>query len=240
MRAVGLIVTLLALFSAPDNCAAAEPRPPSVLVLQQSDSRGPFPAAIFSSLLTTVTDQSPRPVSIFAENLDLSRFGGAAYDASLKAHLHAKYEDKSIGVVVAIGTASLDYAIHARPDLWPNVPIVFAMIDEPTFGRLTLPPDVTGSIMRLNFSDMLKAARAVLPDLKSVAIVGDAFQYQTAYKHFEEEIPRATEDLTVIDLMGLPMNELRTRVANLPGDSVILYLAVYSDGRGTYYPPVHA
>ena len=120
------------------------------------------------------------------------------------------------------------------------MPIVFAMVDEPNFRRMTLPPNVTGSLMRLNFSDMVKVARAITPDLKSVAIVGDSFQHQAAYRHFEEEIPGATKDLAVIDLMGLPMTELRERVAHLPDDSVILYLAVYSDGRGTYYPPVHA
>jgi signal transduction histidine kinase len=240
MRARVLIVALLALFSASDIGAAAEPRPPSILVLQQSDSRGPFPNAIFSALIKTVSDQAPRPVSLYVENLDLSRFGGAAYDESLKAHLQAKYEGRSIGAIIAIGPASFCFAIGARVDLWPGVPIVFAMMDKPTFDQMTLPPDVTGTLMDLNFADMVMVARAITPNLKSVAIVGDHFRHQTVFKHYQEEIPGATKDLSVIDLMGLPMTELRERIARLPDDTVILYLAVYSDGRGTYYPPSHA
>lgn len=240
MRARVLIVALLALFLASENCTAAEQRPPSILILQQSDSRGPFPNAIFSALVTTVSRQAPRPVSVYVENLDLSRFGGTTYEESLKAHLYAKYDDRPIGVIVAIGVASLNYALRARAELWPGVPIVFAMVDKVAFSSMTLPPNVTGSLMDLNFADMIKVARAITPKLKSVALVGDFFQHQTVYRHFPDEIPGATKDLSVIDLMGLPMTELRDRVSRLPHDSVILYLAVYSDGRGTYYPPVHA
>lgn len=240
MRARALIVAVLALFSACENCAATEPRPPSILVLQQSDSRGPFPNAIFSTLITTVSRQAPRPVSVYVENLDLSRFGGTTYEESLLAHLYAKFDEKPLGVIVAIGAASLDYAIRVRQQLWPGVPIVFAMVDEPNFRGMVVPPNVTGSLMRLNFSDMIKVARATTPDLKGVVIIGDSFQHQTAYRHFADEIPSATKDIALIDLMGLPMTALRERVAHLPNDSVILYLAVYSDGRGTYYPPVHA
>ena len=73
-------------------------------VLQQSDSRGPFPNTIFSSLVTAVS-RAPEPISVYVENLDLSRFGGPAYEDSLKAHLHAKYDGKPIGVIAAIGVA---------------------------------------------------------------------------------------------------------------------------------------
>jgi hypothetical protein len=37
--------------------------------------------------------------------------------------------------------------------------------------------------------------------------------------------------------MGLPMDEVRKRIAALPDDSVIYYTAVYIDGAGTTYIP---
>jgi signal transduction histidine kinase len=44
----------------------------------------------------------------------------------------------------------------------------------------------------------------------------------------------------IIDLVGLPMRELRKRVAVLPQDSAIIYTSIFSDGEGTSYPPLDA
>jgi signal transduction histidine kinase len=43
-----------------------------------------------------------------------------------------------------------------------------------------------------------------------------------------------------MDLTGLPLRELRTRLASLPPRSIIIYSAVYSDGEGAYLAPIEA
>jgi signal transduction histidine kinase len=87
---------------------------------------------------------------------------------------------------------------------------------------------------------VLKAAHALVPDLERIAIVGDRWALQTDYRHFEEEIRVATTGLEIIDLVGLPMRELRKRVAVLPERTAIAYTAILSDGEGTVYPPAAA
>ena len=81
---------------------------------------------------------------------------------------------------------------------------------------MQLPPGFTGMFMRLSLPDMVTAARAIAADLKSVAIVGAPFESQTVFSHFAgSRFEPATKGLDVIDLVGLPMSELRERVANL-------------------------
>jgi signal transduction histidine kinase len=234
-----IIVFLMACLT-PALALAADPLPRSILVLDQSDVRGPFYYEIFSGLRTTVNASTGAPVTIYAESLDLSRFTGPIYEESLRQHFRAKYLDKPIGVVVAIGSASLEYVLRWRSALWSDVPVVFAMVDEPTVARLNPPRDVTGSIMKLRLADMMTSARAVVPDLKRIAFVGDAWDSQTAYRHWKDEIPVAAVGVEVIDLTGLTMQELRTRVATLPEHAAILYSAIYSDGGGKFYPPADA
>jgi signal transduction histidine kinase len=166
--------------------------------------------------------------------------GGPPYEQSLRAHLQVKYQDKPIGVVVAIGDATLEYVLRWRTSLWPGIPVVFSMVDETTVGRLKPPPDVTGSIMKLRLADAITSARAVVPDLKTIVFVGDAWESQTVYGHWKEEIPTAVAGLKVVDLTDTPMQELRKRVATLPDHSAILYTSIYSDGEGTFYPPADA
>jgi ABC-type uncharacterized transport system substrate-binding protein len=235
-----MIVAFLALYLVGDRAAIAAPPPQSILVLQQSDARGPFYNEIINALRTRVNEKARQPVSIFVENLDLSRFGGAAYDHSLQAHLRVKYSGTPIGVIVAIGQGALAYAIRTRDNFRPNLPVVFALVDQSAFSGHTLPADTTGIFMRLSFADMVLAARALVPDLSGVAIVGDVFESQTIFRHFAEQIGPATAGLKVTNLVGLPMSDLHSRLAQLPERTAILYTAIYSDGNGTFYPPSEA
>jgi signal transduction histidine kinase len=79
-----------------------------------------------------------------------------------------------------------------------------------------------------------------VPGLQRIAIVGDAFETQTVYRHFKDYLPQVAKEFEVIDLTGLPMSDLQTRVGSLPEATAILYTAIYSDGRGVYFPPAEA
>jgi signal transduction histidine kinase len=239
LRIIGLIVCLTAVL-VPVHLPAAEMRARSILVLDQSESRGPFYYQIFTGLRSVVNADTRFHTTLYSENLDLSRFNGASYEESLKQQLKEKYRDRPIGVVVAVGMSTLELVLRWREELWPGVPVVFALVDEMDFARLKLPPDVTGGIVKLALADSIKAARAVVPDLDSVVFVGEPWDRQAVFRSWKEEIPAAAAGLKVIEIMGATMAETRKRVEALPGRSVIVYSAVYSDGEGTFYPPATA
>jgi signal transduction histidine kinase len=239
LRIIGLIVCLTAVL-VPVQLPAAEMRARSILVLDQSESRGPFYYQIFTGLCSVVNADSRFHTTLYSENLDLSRFNGASYEESLKQQLKEKYRDRPIGVVVAVGMSTLELVLRWREELWPGVPVVFALVDEMDFARLKLPPDVTGGIVKLALADSIKAARAVVPDLDSVVFVGEPWDRQVVFRNWKQEIPAAAAGLKVIEIMGATMAETRKRVEALPGRSVIVYSAVYSDGEGTFYPPATA
>jgi signal transduction histidine kinase len=223
------------MFSAASS--AAEPRARSILYLDQSDLRGPFYYQIFSALRAEISADKTGPITLYAEDLDLNRFKGEAYKASLEQFLKEKYRDRPIGVIVAVGTATLDLVLKLRPQLWPEVPIVFAMVEKSDFQRLEPPPDVTGSVVSLKLADAIKAARAVVPQLESIVLVGGAWERQVVFRHWKDEIPTAAAGLRVVDLLGLPMNKMRDGVADLPEHSAIIYSATYADHQEDFYPP---
>jgi signal transduction histidine kinase len=240
IRLKGLIVGLFALL-APTCLSAQEARPHSVLVLDQSDLRGPFYNQLWAGLLGTFeTHAHAGRVAIYGENLGLNRFGGAAYEESLKRHLKEKYRDKPIGVVVAAGMGTLELALHWRAELWPDVPIVFAMLDATDLARLGRPANATGVVIGNSLADAIKAARAVVPRLDTIALVGDSWDRQILFGHWSEELPAAASGLTVIDLVGQKMTDILKRVADLPDRSAIIYTAVFSDGEGRSHPPATA
>jgi signal transduction histidine kinase len=240
MRGIIRLAVALTVLWASTCCARAELRPRSILVLDQSELRGPFYYQLFSGLREVVSREARSHTTLYAENLDLSRFSGAAYEQSLQRYLREKYQDRPIGVVVAVGAATLELVLHWRAELWPGTPVVFALVDELDFARLKPPPDVTGAIVKLGLADSIAVARAVVPELKTIALVGDQWDRQVIFRNWKDELPTAAAGLNVVEIIGQTMQEIRSRVAELPEDSVILYSAVYSDGEGTFYPPATA
>ena len=215
-RITGLILCLTALLN-PAHLPAVEMRARSILVLDQSETRGPFYYQIFSGLRSAVNADTRSHTTLYSENLDLSRFNGATYEESPRQRLKEKYRDRPIGVVVAVGTSTLELVLRWREELWPGIPVVFALADEMDFERLKLPPDVTGSIVRLALADPIKAARAVVPDLDSVVFVGAPWERQVIFRNWKDEIPAAGERQNVQPLGAILTNaETAELILNSP------------------------
>jgi len=171
------------------------------------------------------------------EHLDFNRFRGPEYELGLKNFFATKYKDRPLGVIVAVGVGALQYVLRSRAELWPAVPVVFTFVDPLLLSAL--PADVTGTTFRLKLSDMVAAARAVVPDLNQIAVVGDPLNTLVPYRNMHDEIPAVTATgLKILDLTGRPMRDVRTGVANLPVRTAILYPGMYTDGEGTYLTPV--
>jgi signal transduction histidine kinase len=237
VRFVLRIAILLVAGLPPAVSWAADPLPRSVLILDQSDRDSAWYAAFSPAFRSTLNAASPAPVAVYAEHLDLSRFRSAQHDEVLRAYLRNKFRGRPIGVLVVQGSAALEFVMRARAELWPEVPVVFAAVDEESAARLNLPPDMTGTIYQLPFHNTVTAAQALVPNLKRIALVGDPWERQAVRRHYQQDIPAFAAQFEFIDLIGLPMTEIRKRVAALPDDTAIVYTSVTLDGAGSTFIP---
>ena len=216
---------------------AAQPSSRSVLLLDQSSAGLPFNTALATAVRLTLSAESKVPISFYAEHLDANRFFGSDYEEGILSFFRKKYRDKTIDVVVVVGSAALDFIARRRAELWPNVPVVFAAIDEATIARVTLPPNLTGVTMQLTLQDMVRTANIAVPNLKRIAIVGDPLERQTFYRHFLDEVPTVATQYEIINLMNLPMGELKRRLGNLPDATAVIYTGIYYDSEEVSHVP---
>jgi signal transduction histidine kinase len=208
-----------------------------VLILYQSGPGLQAYADISGAFRSTVHRNAKPVVAIYEENLDLSRFGGRAYQQTVERYLEEKYRNIEIGIVVAVGAKALDYGLEYRARLWPNAPLIFAALDSHTVEIAELPANTTGLAVRMTLADMVSTARAVVPGLKQIALVGDRLETQTFRSHFIKEMPAAFSGLDLIDLTGLPMREVTQRVSALPASSAVLFTTINIDGEGKVFTP---
>lgn len=182
---------------------------------------------------TTIMKNAGMTVTFYVEHLDLFRFNGDRYQASLEDFYREKYRDKPIGVIVVIGTTAFRYALQLRDAVWPTSQIVFAAVEKET-GLRDRQPGVTGITMDMTLASMMKAAQIVVPDLRGFALVGTPLEQQIYYRHFAEELPKFSREFQYFNLMGLNVDEVRKRVSALPEKTAILYIGINFDQRTTY------
>ena len=216
---------------------AAQPLTRSVLVIDEADPVRPayFPRNF--AFRSTLNEGLTTPVAIYAENLDLSRFVSPQFEAIVGTYFREKYREKSIDLIVVNGSRALELVLRLRATLWSGVPVVFSSIEEATAARLKLPSDVTGIVLRRTLADALTTARALVPQLKRIALVGDPPELQPFQRPYMKEFPAFATELELIDLTGLPLSDLIARVSVLPPDTAIIYEGIWSGGTAADNTP---
>src|SRR5215510_13441965 len=117
--------------------SAADPLPPTVLVLDESIPHTEYFGKLFASLQSTLKAGSNSPITIYSERLESSYFKSPGYD-SLQTFIKEKYRSRPIGVIVADGFDALQFAVSLRTELDPAIPIVFSSIDDDSARVLNL------------------------------------------------------------------------------------------------------
>jgi signal transduction histidine kinase len=235
------LAVLLSMTLAATYTWAGDPLPRSVLLIDQENQSRVWNFDLSNALRSVLTADPGTPITVYADNLDLARIAGPDYEKAVRVFLLEKYRNIPIGVIVVNGARALDLVLSLRLELWPDVPVVFAAVDDEAAARMKSVPNVTGHIMRLTLRDMVSTARLVVPNLKQIVLVGDPLERNTFFRGFLAEIPELKNDnLELIDLTGLPMTELKQRTATLPPDSAIAYTTLTVDGAGIDYLPREA
>ena len=234
-----LAIVLLAGFFSSAGLADALPR--SLLILNEGSAGIQGYADTAVALRATINAGASEPFAFYIEDLDLNLFQGLKYQKALLTYLREKYSDRRIGIIVANGTEALKLALQLRSDpRWGEIPIVFATVDERRVRSLMPLPNVTGRFLEFSLGASVDAARALVTNLRQIILVGDPLDRQPFRGHFAGELPGLSKNLEVTNLSGLPLAEVKQRVAALPETSAILYTTMTTDGAGHQYLPNEA
>jgi signal transduction histidine kinase len=175
----------------------------------------------------------PRSPGLYFESLDAARFDDAEYVAELKDWLDRKYRHRSLDLIVPLGEAAVGFLVQHKGEPWPNTPVLFVEVGGVKFDVPRDLPNAAGVILEDHFEAALRVVKQILPATERVALVyGGLTIDRNRFGGFPEKVRSAGLGLEPIVLSGLSMDEILSRVANLPERTVIYILVPYMDSHG--------
>jgi hypothetical protein len=217
----------------PPLAAHAAPDHASVLILLPGQPGLPAATAIASGIRAVLLTEWSFRVTIEMEHVDVARFASPeAEERRLRSVYDAKYGNQRFDVIVAAFPEPFQFVLRARDELWPGTPVVVCGVDERSVGYLKPPPGFAVLTIRFDMKGTVRAALALLPDTRHVALVGGASPPEQVYHDLVRQAVSAVSGLDVIDLTKLPIADVIARVSSLPEHTVIVQSSYQVDGAG--------
>ncbi|MBV8864511.1 MAG: PAS domain S-box protein [Acidobacteriaceae bacterium] len=166
----------------------------------------------------------PAPVHFQVEYLESQRFGIAGYEQSLCDMFRHTYGGEKFDLVIAAAYPALKFAVDYRPQLFPGVPIVFISVAPNRLEGQVLWPGVTGVTVIQDVSGTLSLAFRFHPDTKNVAIITGTSEFERYWQRVvHKQFDRYAGRVRLIDLAGLPTEQLLKEVSTLPPHTVVFF-----------------
>lgn len=208
-----------------------------VLLFDERTSR-PGLSVLDESLVRTLTSGSSESVEIYREAMDLSRFGSDDYMSLFRDYLRQKYADKKIDVIVAVMGPSLDFLLEEGEAVFPGAPVIFCGIDRRELGGRSLPPDVSGVLLKREFRPTLELALSLHPDTSRVVVVAGTSEFDARLvEQARNEFHPYDDRLAFTYLTSLPLEEMLAEVSQLPPQTIVLYHDAFPGWRRRAFRP---
>jgi signal transduction histidine kinase len=231
-----LLVAALTLLGASGASAATGMR---VLALYSYNRLVPGNIEFDQGLGTVLTGTGAGSPRLFSEFLDTPEFHGNDYENLMATYLRGKYAKSPPDVIVAVADNALEFAVRHRADLFPGIPIVYALVPPSELQALSpLPSDVVGVPGDYDFTGTIAQALLWHPKATRLVIITGASVYDRRREtRLRREVPAILRGVTAEYWSALSMPVLQTRLAALGTDTVVFTTGFFQDGDGNQFVP---
>ncbi|MHC4457344.1 MAG: ATP-binding protein [Planctomycetota bacterium] len=209
-----------------------------VLVLYPGPLQSKGQKIIDLALRSEFSSATDMDIELFVEYMDLDSFPSPAYASLLVDLYRHKYTRTEMDLVIPIFEDGFEFFLRYGKELFPETPVVFSNVGKAFIEKTTIRPNITGSVVEVDFHKTIDTALRIHPQTTSIAVIAGAADTDRFWLGRARESLRVYEDrITLIYLGGLPMDDLMQRLAALPRNTLALYLQIIQDGKGTAYMP---
>ena len=240
VRPLACIVCLFAFWS-PLGAAASEGgvKQRNVLVLYANGRLLPANVEGDRALVESFGARPDLSVVLASEFLDSPLYGGGAYERAMADFLREKYAAAPPEVLMAGGKAALEFWLRHRDEIFPGVPVVHVAVPASWLEQVRpLPPGFVGIPVDYDVVGTIEQALRWHPAARRLVIVTDAGPWGREWEQRLSPLTTAFAGRLAVEfLVGLPVDELKRRLSDLPADAIVYTPGFFVDGSGRAFLP---
>ncbi len=142
-----------------------------------------------------------------------------------------RYADERFDAIIAVTTSAFQFILPLRAERWPDSAVVL-LTPSRGLDASRLPPGVTGIGAEFQNERTVDLARTLFPGTRRVAYVSEDASGNAQWKKDLD-----ARGLEFVDLTGLRLEDLESRMARLPPDTVVFFESYHYDGSGRHFVP---
>jgi hypothetical protein len=219
--------------------AARAAEPWRVVMLPGTDPTLPAVVQHDTAFRRALIEASPSGVAFYTDPLDGMRFQGEDLMPEFLALLGKKYRQQPVDLVVGVADFALQFTERHHQQLWPGRPVLITGLDEQRVRERGMPAAFASIHLRIDVDGTIAIAEALQPNARRMVVVAGsaAFDAYWAQRVVQVARQRSARAWSVDVWSGLPLAELRSRLAALDRDTAVVYTAISRDRDGRTYMP---
>ena len=222
--------------------AAESPPAKNVLVLYGFSDRSFFDS--LDNLKSAIRSRMKSPVNFYVHYMESPSFEDPRYVSGLAATLSREYDAVKLDLVIVATYPALRFAVTYRDRIFPSVPVLFSYVYAGRLGGEKLWPGVTGVTISIDIRGTLELVFRLHPDTRNLALVTGTSEFESHWQTVVRNEFRAYADKArLIELVGLPNDEVLKQIAGLPTDTIVLFQLTPRDSTQPevgYYDAIEA
>jgi len=241
LAAVTILTVAILVLSDPRSASGGQQQKSKtkrVLILYSYHESLPWERLIDESLRATVTSKATFHVEIYSEHTNLVTYTDDEYLHKLVDLYQYKYSDRSMDLVIGVGEEAADFLLGYGDELFSQVPMVFVTTEGLAPRRSFSGPNRTSLEWGFDIKATVDLIAELLPQTRQIFIVaGTTVTDRKLMKLAQTSLQEYTKRFAINYLTDFKIENLLEKVAQLPEDSVLLYLTIFQDAEGKNFIP---
>jgi signal transduction histidine kinase len=172
-------------------------------------------------------------VEWFAEYFDFARFPTTEHEANLARYLRERYAGRKIDLIMPVSSLSLRFLLRHREEIFPGVPVVYAVQSAAEIDVGALPPDVTGVAAETDVRGTVDLALRLQPETREIVCVSGASEAdQGALAQATKVLEGYRDRLRVRVVSGRSLSQTIEEVRGVSRGQIVLLISFIRDAEG--------
>jgi PAS domain S-box-containing protein len=223
-----LIVNFFAFAAEPPGETPPAPEPKRVLLVYQDEMNLPGERALDNGIRSVIGGKPE--IQLYSEHLDTYSFSDPKFQKAQLAWFRNKYRNQGIDLVIALGVLP--------QSILPGIPTVFGAIESNGLTQRTLPVNSTAVWLSGDVKGTLAAAARLQPNARQLVVLCGTSGFDRHLELVVRKTPLPSGTNWEVSYWNeFSVEEIRSRLAELPKDAIVLYVSIERDGTGRPYVP---